>query len=68
MLNQAAATIDTDERNAVYMKAQQMLAEEGGVIIPMFIHQVSAIRSACSGFQPHVSAHYVDFENIQCDD
>jgi peptide/nickel transport system substrate-binding protein len=68
LLNKAAATIDTDERNAVYMEAQQMLAEEGGVIIPMFIHQVSAIRSACSGFQPHVSAHYVDFENIHCDD
>ena len=67
LLAKAAATLDADERAGVYKQVQQLLAEEGGVIIPMFIHQVSAMRKGCSGFVPHVNNQYLDFENIQCD-
>ena len=35
------------------------------MIIPMFIHQVAAMRKGCSGFVPHVNNQYLDFENIE---
>lgn len=67
LLNKASVTVDADERAGLYKQAQQLLAEEGGVIIPMFIHQVGALRKGCSGFVPHVNNQYLDFENIECE-
>jgi peptide/nickel transport system substrate-binding protein len=66
LLNTAAVTVDNGERLELYKQAQKLLAEEGGLIIPMFIHQVSATRTGCSGFVPHVNNQYLDFENIEC--
>jgi len=66
LLKQAAVTADSDERAKIYQQTQKLLAEEGGVIIPMFIHQVAAMRTGCSGFVPHVNNQYLDFENIEC--
>lgn len=66
LLNKAAVTPDKAERTALYQQAQKLLAEEGGVIVPMFIHQVAALRKGCSGFVPHVNNQYLDFENIEC--
>ena len=67
LLSKASVTVDADERADLYKQAQQLLAEEGGVIIPMFIHQVAALRKGCSGFVPHVNNQYLDFENIECE-
>lgn len=66
LLKKAAVTTDEAERLALYQQAQKLLAEEGGVIIPMFIHQVAALRKGCTGFVPHVNNQYLDFENIEC--
>jgi len=66
LLNKAAVTIDRDERTAVYQAAQKMLTEEGGVIIPMFVHQVLALRKGCSGYQPHPQNFNLDFSTIEC--
>lgn len=66
LLNKAATTIDADERKALYDQAQRMLTEEGGVIIPMFVHQVLAIRSNCSGYDAHVQNFNLNFENLAC--
>ncbi len=66
LLNKAATTIDTAERKALYSDAQRMLSEEGGVIIPMFVHQVLAIRSNCSGYDAHVQNFNLNFENLTC--
>ncbi len=60
-------TVDQQERENLYKQAQKLMAEEGGVIIPMFIHQVAALRKGCSGFVPHVNNQYLDFENIVCE-
>src|SRR5579871_1554031 len=57
LLLQAAQTPDADARADLYKKAEKMLAEEGGVIIPMFVHQVVAVRKGCSGYVPHASAY-----------
>jgi peptide/nickel transport system substrate-binding protein len=65
-LVQASTTADNTARADLYRNAQRLMAEEGGVIIPMFIHQVAAMRKGCSGFVPHVNNQYLDFENIEC--
>jgi peptide/nickel transport system substrate-binding protein len=67
LLTQANQTIDEGERNALYQQAQQLLAEEGGVIIPMFVHQVLALRNGCSGYQPHVQNFNLNFESLTCE-
>ena len=61
LLLKANTTVDTDERNKLYQDAGRMLAEEGGVIIPMFVHQVLALaqgmqrlRAAGAEFQPQL--------------
>ena len=44
-----------------------MLAEEGGVIIPMFVHQVLAMRQGCSGYEPRAQNFNLNFETLECD-
>lgn len=66
LLAQAATTTDPEARLAVYAAAGQMLAEEGGVIIPMFVHQVLAIRSACTGYTPRAQNFNLSFETLSC--
>ena len=66
-LDNGKAEID-DEKRAEYLKvAQRILGEEGGVIIPLFIHQVSGLRSNCSGFQPHAQNFNLDYTQLMCE-
>jgi peptide/nickel transport system substrate-binding protein len=67
LLKKASATIDDKERADFYNQAQRMLTEEGGVIIPMFVHQVLAIRLNCSGYVPHVQNFNLNFETLTCE-
>lgn len=67
LLAQAATTVDADERHDHYAAAQQMLTEEGGVIIPMFVHQVIGLSADCEGYQPHVQNFNLNFETVSCD-
>jgi peptide/nickel transport system substrate-binding protein len=66
LLDQANAEADPNKRADLYKQAQKMLAEEGGVIIPMFQHVVWAVRNNCTGFAPHVQPSHVDFVNVEC--
>jgi len=66
LLNKAAITIDGAKRLALYQAAQKMMTTEGGVIIPMFVHQVLAIRKGCSGYEPHPQNFNLDFSTIEC--
>jgi hypothetical protein len=43
-----------------------MLAEEGGIIIPFFQHQVAALRAECDGYVPHAQNFNVTYETIEC--
>ena len=67
LLLKANTTVDTDERNKLYQEAGRMLAEEGGVIIPMFVHQVLALRKGCSGYEPRAQNFNLNFENLSCE-
>jgi peptide/nickel transport system substrate-binding protein len=66
LLAKAAATADADERLKAYQAAGKLLAEEGGVIIPMFVHQVLALRKGCSGYTPRTQNFAFNFEQLTC--
>lgn len=66
LLAKAATTVDDGARADLYKRAQRMLAEEGGVVIPMFIHQVLALRGGCAGYTPHVQNFNLNFEDLSC--
>ena len=44
-----------------------MLAKEGGVIIPMFVHQVLAMRAKCEGYEPRAQNFNLNFETMSCE-
>ncbi|MEX0921980.1 MAG: ABC transporter substrate-binding protein [Rhodovibrionaceae bacterium] len=67
LLKKAGSTIDPQEQSNLYGEAQRMLSEEGGVIIPMFVHQVLAMRKECSGYEPHVQNFNLNFETLTCE-
>jgi peptide/nickel transport system substrate-binding protein len=66
LLAQAEATVNAAERTKLYQAAGRLLAAEGGVIIPMFVHQLLALRKGCSGYTPHAQFFNINFEQISC--
>lgn len=66
MLTRADATINPAERTKLYQTASQMLAEQGGTIVPMFIHQVLALRKGCTGYKPRAQYFNINFEELAC--
>jgi peptide/nickel transport system substrate-binding protein len=67
LLAQAAVTTDEAGRLDFYKQAGQLLAEEGGVIIPMFVHQVVALRAGCTGYTPLAQNFNINFETVTCE-
>jgi peptide/nickel transport system substrate-binding protein len=67
LLDKAAATVDDAERRKLYQEAQRMIAEEGGVIIPVFSTTVAATRKGCSGYTPSADHNRPDFTQIVCE-
>lgn len=66
LLDKANATVDLGER-AVHLKAaQQLLADDGGAIVPAFFPVVSATRSNCTGYEPHTIRFYFNFRTVEC--
>jgi peptide/nickel transport system substrate-binding protein len=66
LLDKASTAKSDEERIDYYKQAQKLLAEEGGVIIPMFVHQVLALRKGCTGYEPHPQNFNLDFSTIEC--
>jgi len=67
LLSNGKTEIDDAKRAQFLMDAQQMLSEEGGVIIPLFIHQVAGLRANCSGYQPHAQNFNIDYHELTCE-
>lgn len=67
LLSKAAATLDSVERSKIYQQAEKLVAEEGGVIGPIFNQIVAVLRINCSGYQPSVDATLYDYRNVHCD-
>ena len=66
LLLKANTTVDRDARLDLYRQAGGMLAQEGGLILPMFVHQVLALRTGCTGYEPRAQNFNLNFENLSC--
>ncbi len=66
LLLKANTTVDTAARIQLYQQAGKMLADEGGLILPMFVHQVLALRKGCSGYTPRAQNFNLNFEDLSC--
>src|SRR5262249_49347113 len=66
ILLKAAQTPDQAERNKTYAEASRILAEEGGVMIPMFVHQVIGVRKGCAGYTPRAQAYKGRLAEFTC--
>ena len=66
MLDEANAAIDLDDRAMHLKRAQTLLSEEGGVIVPAFFPSIAAIRNECSGYQPHTVRYFFHFRDVGC--
>lgn len=66
LLLKANTTVDEAERLKLFQQVGKLLADEGGVIIPMFVHQVLALRKGCTGYTPRAQNFNLNFEDISC--
>lgn len=66
MLLKANTTVDADERRKVFQQIGELLAKEGGLILPMFVHQVLALRKGCEGYVPLAQNFNLNFEDLSC--
>ena len=66
LLLKANTTVDPVERTKLYQEAGKMLATEGGLILPMFVHQVLALRKPCTGYTPRAQNFNLNFEDLSC--
>ena len=66
LVAEAASTVDPTLRSEILHQMQRTIAEDGGVIIPMFVHAVSGLRANCSGWAPHVQNFNHDWSQITC--
>lgn len=60
LIDQARGEANVEERHSLYYQAQQLLSEQGGVIIPYFLPTVMATRADVQGFITHPSG-WLDF-------
>ena len=66
LLLKANTTVDQAERIKLHQKVGKLLADEGGVIIPMFVHQVLALRKGWTGYTPRAQNFNLNFEDLSC--
>lgn len=59
---------DAEKRKAMIKKAQELLATDGGLIIPAFFTDVAVLRAGCEGFVPHPASGILNYENLTCAD
>lgn len=64
----AGRTADETERNRLYRDAQRIVADEGGMILPVFTSVVAGLRKGCSGYQPNVDVNRIDYAELTCGD
>ncbi|MFO1121794.1 MAG: ABC transporter substrate-binding protein [Hyphomicrobiales bacterium] len=66
LLLKANTTVDPAERTKLFQQTGELLAKEGGLILPMFVHQVLAVRKGCEGYEPRAQNFNLNFENFSC--
>ena len=66
LLLKANTTVDEAERLKLHQQVGKLLTDEGGAIIPMFVHQVLALRKGCTGYTPRAQNFNLNFEDLSC--
>lgn len=66
LLLKANTTVDEAERNKLFQQTGELLAKEGGLVLPMFVHQVLALRKGCEGYTPRAQNFNLNFEDLSC--
>lgn len=64
----AGQTADEKQRNDLYRDAQRIVADEGGMILPVFSSVVAGLRKGCSGYEPNVDVNRIDYAELTCAD
>ena len=62
----AGQTTDARQRLALYRDAQRMVAEQGGMILPVFSSVVAGLRQGCSGYEPNVDVNRINYAQLSC--
>lgn len=62
----AGQTINEQERNNLYRDAQRMVAEEGGMVLPVFTSVVAGLRKGCTGYLPNVDVNRINYAELSC--
>jgi peptide/nickel transport system substrate-binding protein len=62
----AGQTLDEQERNKLYRDAQRIVAEEGGMILPVFTSVVAGLRKGCKGYVPNVDVNRINYAELSC--
>ena len=66
LLLKANTTVDAAERTKLFQQTGELLAKEGGLVLPMFVHQVLALRRGCEGYVPRAQNFNLNFEDLAC--
>jgi peptide/nickel transport system substrate-binding protein len=66
LLLKANTTVDNAERQKLFQQTGELLAKEGGLVLPMFVHQVLALRKGCTGYTPRAQNFNLSFEDLTC--
>ena len=66
LVREARSVLDEDERRELYTRAQEILAEDGGAIIPYFMSVTGAWNEHVHGYTMH-PLRWVEFHNVWID-
>jgi peptide/nickel transport system substrate-binding protein len=66
IVREARSVLDDDERFELYTRAQEILAEDGGVIIPYFMSVTGAWKGSVQGYTMH-PLRWVEFHRVWID-
>ncbi|GAB4518543.1 MAG: ABC transporter substrate-binding protein [Anaerolineae bacterium] len=64
LVTQASQTADLEERAALYAEISQIFAEEGPIIIPVFIPVFGAVNDRVEGLRMHPFSGRTDLRNV----
>lgn len=64
ILDDARSALDPAERKELYKAAEQLLIDEGAVIVPYFLPVITAMRTRVRGFTPH-PAGWIDLRDVE---
>lgn len=66
LVAKAGQTADAAERVKLYQQAERLVADEGGMILPVFTSVVAGLRQGCTGYKPNIDVNRIDYAELSC--